>query len=92
MKNYAFFAVFVLLLLSVGCKSKIDGTALADEVCECRMKTKGMKFDDPERKRIWKECSKIQGDNWMKIVKDKPAEDAFNKRLNECLQEVINGK
>ncbi len=41
MKNYAFFAVFVLLLLSVGCKSKIDGTALADEVCECRMKTKG---------------------------------------------------
>lgn len=35
------------------------------------------------------ECSKIQGENWGKIIRDKEQEDAFNKRVNECTVEMI---
>ncbi|MFZ1784696.1 MAG: hypothetical protein WAU23_05795 [Ferruginibacter sp.] len=90
MKNYFVFATLMVMLLSIGCQSKVDGTALADEVCDCRMKTKGMQRQDPERKKIWLECSKIQGENFVKLKNDKPAEEAYNKKLNECLQEVMN--
>ncbi|HQV54551.1 MAG TPA: hypothetical protein PLX17_03505 [Chitinophagaceae bacterium] len=36
------------------------------------------------------ECSKLQGENWGKIIRDKEQEDAFNKRLNECTDEIID--
>ena len=90
MKNYVVSMALLAMLFSIGCNAGADATALANEVCDCRMKTKGMKMQDPERKKIWLECSKIQGENFAKISKDKPAEEAYNKRLNECLQEVMN--
>lgn len=89
MKNYMIAFVSAFFIISCGGKMKVDGTALANEVCECRKKGKGLKFADPEAKRIRMECSKLQGENWFKIKKDKPAEDAFNKRLNECTAEMI---
>ncbi|MBK6828988.1 MAG: hypothetical protein IPG86_19985 [Chitinophagaceae bacterium] len=49
-----------------------------------------MKFSDPEAKKIRMECSKLQGENWGKIIKDKTQEDAFNKKLNECTAEMID--
>lgn len=90
MKKYAFLIVMTSLLFSCGGKKKANGIALADEVCECRKKGKGMKFSDPEARKIRMECSKLQGENWGKIIKDKAEEDAFNKRLNECTAEMID--
>lgn len=90
MKKYAFLIVIAFMLFSCGGKKKADGIALANEVCECRKKGKGMKFSDPEAKKIRMECSKLQGENWGKIIKDKVEEDAFNKRLNECTAEMID--
>ena len=43
-----------------------------------------------EAKKIRMECSKLQGENWGKIIRDKEQEDAFNKRLNECTDEIID--
>lgn len=77
------------LLGSCGGKKKADGKALADEVCDCRQKAKGLSFSDPEAKKIRMECSKLQGENWGKIIKDKEQEDAFNKRLNECVADLM---
>ncbi len=90
MKNYIMLAALTFFLFSCGGKKKADGIALANEVCECRQKGKGLKFADPEAKKIRMECSKLQGENWGKIIKDKPAEDAFNKRLNECTNEMLD--
>ena len=90
MKHYILPAALSLLLFSCGGKKKIDGTALANEVCECRKKGKGLKFADPEAKKIRMECSTLQGENWAKIIKNKLAEDAFNKRLNECTNDIID--
>jgi hypothetical protein len=90
MKNYAALIMLGFMLFSCGGKKKADGIALANEVCECRKKGKGLEFADPEAKKIRMECSKLQGENWAKIIKDKPEEDAFNKRLNECTNEMID--
>jgi len=49
-----------------------------------------LKFSDPEAKKIRMECSKLQGENWGKIINDKTQEDAFNKKLNECTAEMID--
>ena len=90
MKNYISLFALAFLLFSCGGNKKVNGTALAEEVCECRKKGKGLKFADPEAKKIRLECSKLQGENWAKIIKDKPEEEAFNKRLNECTDEMID--
>lgn len=82
-------SVFILSIIA-GCiisscsGKKADGKALAEEVCECRKKAEGLEFSDPEAKKIRMECSKLQGENWGRIIKDKEQEDAFNRRLNEC--------
>lgn len=90
MKKIIAFIVLTFMLLSCGGKKKADGIALANEVCECRKKGNGLAFADPEAKKIRMECSKLQGENWGKIIKDKSEEDAFNKRLNECTDEMID--
>lgn len=90
MKNYSCLIVLAFLLFSCGGKKKADGITLAEQVCECRKKGKGLEFTDPEAKKIRMECSKLQGENWGKIIKDKTEEDAFNKRLNECTDEMID--
>lgn len=90
MKKYAGLVIMAFILFSCAGKKKVDGIALADEVCECRKKGKGLKFSDPEAKKIRMECSKLQGENWGRIIKDKPQEAAFNKRLNECTDEMID--
>jgi hypothetical protein len=90
MKNYAGLLAISLLLFSCGGKKKADAAALADEVCACRQKGKGLKFSDPEAKKIRMECSGLQGENWAKIINDKAGEAAFNKRLNECTAELID--
>lgn len=90
MKKLAIFTILSFVMLSCGEKKKADGITLANEVCDCRKKGKGLAFADPEAKKIRMECSKLQGENWGKIIKDKAEEDAFNKRLNECTDEMIN--
>lgn len=90
MKNYVLLSAFAIFLFSCAGKKKADGVALANEVCECRQKGKGLEFADPEAKKIRMECSKLQGENWGKIIKDKSAEDAFNTRLNECTDEMLD--
>ena len=90
MKNYILLTGLTFFFLSCGSKKKADGLALANEVCECRQKGKGLEFSDPEAKKIRMDCSKLQGENWGKIINDKPAENAFNKRLNECTAEMID--
>lgn len=69
MKNFITSVLAILFMFFCGCKMKVDGTELANEVCECRKKGKGLKFADPEAKRIRMECSKLQGENWFKIKK-----------------------
>ncbi|MBK8507072.1 MAG: hypothetical protein IPL46_35800 [Saprospiraceae bacterium] len=76
-------------LASCGGHPKADGIALAEEVCECRKKGKGLKFADPTARKIRLECSKLQGENWAKIIRDKAQEEAFNKRLTECTNEML---
>lgn len=90
MKNYAILIVLAFIFFSCGGKKKVDGIALANEVCECRQRGKDLKFNDPEAKKIRKECSVLQGENWMKIIRNKTEEDLFNKRINECTDEMIN--
>ncbi|MBL0269119.1 MAG: hypothetical protein IPP99_10775 [Chitinophagaceae bacterium] len=90
MKKYIVIFILTAGIVSCGGKKKADGLALASEVCECRQKGKGLKFSDPEAKKIRMECSKLQGENWGKIIKDKTQEDAFNKKLNECTAEMID--
>ena len=90
MKKIAILTILSFVLFSCGGKNKADGIALANEVCECRKKGKGLAFADLEAKKIRMECSKLQGENWAKIVKDKEQEDAYNKRLNECTDEMID--
>ena len=87
MKHCLIMLGLTLTLFACGGKKKVDGISLANEVCECRKKGKNLKFDDPEAKKIRMECSKLQGDNWGKIIRDKHEEYAFNKRLNECRNE-----
>ena len=91
MKNYIGLIVLTFLLFSCGGNKKVDGTALAEEVCKCRQKVKkGMKADDPEFDKIFTECSILQGENWIKLKKDTLAENAYTKRLNECMLEMID--
>jgi len=90
MKKIAILTILSFVLFSCGGKNKADGIALANEVCECRKKGKGLAFADMEAKKIRMECSKLQGENWGKIIRDKEQEDAFNKRLNECTDEIID--
>lgn len=79
MKNYFFLTLTAVAIFSCGTNKKTDGIALANEVCECRKKGKGLAFADSEAKKIRLDCSKLQGDNWGKIIRDKPEEDAFKK-------------
>ncbi|HQV54552.1 MAG: hypothetical protein IPH34_02770 [Chitinophagaceae bacterium] len=83
-----------IVFLSCGGKEekKTDGFALANEVCDCKMKTKGMKYTDPERMKIWKECLDLQGANWKKLEYDKSETIAFNDRVKECLLQLSVGK
>lgn len=92
MKKYSLLFALIFMLLACSRKKKPDAITLADAVCDCKMKTKGMKYKDPERIRIWKECLDLQGGNWKKIMGNKPWEEAYNKRLKECMLELTIGK
>ena len=83
-----FLSGFLFIFTACGGGKKPDGQALAHEVCECRKKAKGLSFSDPEARKIRMECSKLQGENWGKIIKNKEQEAAFNKRLNECVSDL----
>ena len=89
MKIITIITILSLALFSCGGKKKTDGIALANEVCECKQKLHGLSSSAPETKKLRLECSKIQGENWGKIIRDKEQEDAFNKRVNECTVEMI---
>lgn len=69
-----------------------DGAALSDEVCECKMKTKGMKYDDPERVAMWKKCLALQGANYKKATVDAHELEIYKKANAECLQNYTLGK
>ncbi|MBK8608554.1 MAG: hypothetical protein IPL84_00985 [Chitinophagaceae bacterium] len=80
------------ILYACGGEKKVDGLVLANEVCDCKWKTKGMKYNDPERMKIWKSCLDLQGANFKKLTGNKDAAKAYSKRLKECLDELTAGK
>ena len=80
------------MLYACGTEQKADGLTLANEVCGCKAKTKGMKYKDPVRMKIWKSCLDMQGANFKKLAGDKTAIATYNKRLRECLNELTAGK
>ncbi|MBK8312128.1 MAG: hypothetical protein IPL04_15690 [Chitinophagaceae bacterium] len=90
MKKYSILAVLAVLLLSCGGKIKLMVLLLLMKCVNAAKKVKGLAFADMEAKKIRMECSKLQGENWGKIIRDKEQEDAFNKRLNECTDEIID--
>ncbi|HNR15159.1 MAG TPA: hypothetical protein PKG90_00705 [Chitinophagaceae bacterium] len=92
-KNYLFIIAISFFLLSCGSdkKQKLDGAALSDEVCNCKMKTKGMKYDDPERVRMWKECLDLQGENYKKVSVDKTELEIYTKNNSECMKKYTLG-
>lgn len=95
MKLYNVFVV-AIIVISVSCSStgrhKPDGAALSDEVCACKMKTKGMKYNDPERVKMWKECLALQGANYKKAVVDADELEIYKKANAECLRNYTLGK
>jgi hypothetical protein len=82
------FVVVITFFSSCGSdnKQKLDGAALSDEVCDCRMKTKGMKYNDPERVRMWEECLDLQGANFKKVAVDKAELEIYKKNNSECMK------
>lgn len=88
MKKNIFLIGLALIVFSCGGKKK-DGATLATEVCDCRKKAKGLERKDPQSEKIMLECSKLQGENWVKVSKNKTEEEAFNKVLNECWAEIL---
>lgn len=96
MKHYYYFLIiatgFILLSCGSNEKQKIDGAALSDEVCNCKMKTKGMKYDDPERVRMWKECLDLQGENYKKAAVDNNELVIYKKNNTECMKKYTLGK
>jgi hypothetical protein len=95
MKQYYFFIIgtsFILLSCGSNEKQKLDGAILSDEVCNCKMKTKGMKYDDPERVRMWKECLDLQGENYKKLSVEKAELEIYKKNNSECMKKYILGK
>lgn len=67
-------------------KDKLDGAALSEEVCNCKMKTKGMKYNDPERVRMWKECLDLQGMNYKKVSINNAEMEIYKKNNSECMR------
>lgn len=94
MKHYILFIVIVASIVS-SCgesdKKKLDGAALSDEVCNCKMKTKGMKYNDPERVRIWKECLDLQGMNYKKVSINNAEMEIYKKNNSECMRKYTLG-
>ena len=95
MKPYYFLLIVTAFFLS-SCsgneKQKLDGAALSDEVCTCKMKTKGMKYDDPERVRMWKECLDLQGANYKKVSVDNAELEIYKKNNSDCMRRYTLGK
>ena len=81
-------AGIAILFAFSSCKKK-GGLAMANEVCDCKMKTKGMSIISPERIEIWNKCLKIESSYFIKLQKDKEQLDIFNKKRNECLKEIL---
>lgn len=95
MKQYnLLFAVIIIFLSSCSndSKPKLDGAALSDEVCDCRMKTKGMKYNDPERVKMWEECLDLQGANFKKVAVNNAELEIYKKNNSECMKEYTLGE
>ena len=72
--------VIGLMLSSCG-GEKIDGAALAKEICECSSKANNLPADDPNREAEQKKCSELQSSNWMKVKGNPDQEKAFNDQF-----------
>lgn len=62
---------------------------MAEEVCECKMKTKEMSVMSPERDKIWKKCLKIESGYFMNLQGNKEELGAYNTKRKACLNEII---
>ncbi len=95
MKQYNLLLVAVIIVIS-SCssesKQKLDGAALSNKVCECKMKTKGMKYNDPERVKMWNECLDLQGANFKKIALDNAELEIYKKKNSECMKKYTLGE
>jgi len=84
-------AIIVLTSCSSDSKSKLDGATLSNEVCECKMKTKGMKYDDPVRVKIWGDCLDLQGANYKKVAPDNAELEIYKKNNSDCMKKYTLG-
>lgn len=95
MKRNSFGLIAVLIFFLSACgnsdKQKPDGAALSEEVCNCKMKTKGMKYEDEERKKIWAGCLDLQGENYKKIAADKKELEIYQKNNAACMKKFTLG-
>ncbi|MBK8507071.1 MAG: hypothetical protein IPL46_35795 [Saprospiraceae bacterium] len=70
-----------IVVMAVSCgqpvEARPDGAALSEEVCNCKMQTKGMKYTDPVRVKKWKECLDLQGRYYKTVSVDKEQLDIF---------------
>jgi hypothetical protein len=94
MKKYNLLFVVVIIVLSScssNSKKKLDGATLSNEVCECKMKTKGMKYDDPTRVKMWEECLDLQGTNFKKVALDNDELEIYKKNNRDCMKKYTLG-
>ena len=60
---------------------KIDGAALAKEVCDCTTKANALPSDDPNRRAEQDKCMELQKTNWEKVKGNLDEESAFNDQF-----------
>lgn len=61
----------------------------ANDVCDCMIKSNGLKADDPNRATESEKCAKLQMDSWNKYKDDLDNAQKFNEALSECSKKVM---
>lgn len=75
-------ASLVVIAFTTSCGGeKVDGAALAQEVCDCYSNANGLPADAPNRSEEQKKCGELQTTNWDKIKGDFEQEKAFNDKF-----------
>jgi hypothetical protein len=59
---------------------------------QLKKETKGMKYNDPDRVRIWKECPGLQAEYYKELAVEDAEWQIYKKSNSVCLRKFTIGK